>query len=259
MKLILLGPVGSGKGTQAGLISTRFGLPHISTGEIFRTNIKNNTELGKIADKVEEKAYLYAKMSEEELRKEKLKQKYEELAKRKREKEEKQIALINERQEKEKKLRKEKEDARKERKEKALLIKKAQEESKLKEKKERKTFKEKASDWYNNLSIVKDAKNRRELQRQTLLIDFEGADAVRSEEKIMYKYVAKNKETGKVKHVGFSYHDNYVSFCEIIDTYSWDMCLVQYNLIDEDVQVTSEGIKYADEVIRRKEGKTSAK
>ena len=49
MKLILLGPVGSGKGTQAGLISTRFGLPHISTGEIFRTNIKNNTELGKIA------------------------------------------------------------------------------------------------------------------------------------------------------------------------------------------------------------------
>ena len=49
MKLILLGPVGSGKGTQAGLISARFGLPHISTGEIFRTNIKNNTELGKIA------------------------------------------------------------------------------------------------------------------------------------------------------------------------------------------------------------------
>ncbi|MBE5736714.1 MAG: adenylate kinase [Clostridiales bacterium] len=49
MRLILLGPVGSGKGTQAGLISARFGLPHISTGEIFRTNIKNNTELGKQA------------------------------------------------------------------------------------------------------------------------------------------------------------------------------------------------------------------
>ena len=49
MRLILLGPVGSGKGTQAGLISARFGLPHISTGEIFRTNIKNNTELGQIA------------------------------------------------------------------------------------------------------------------------------------------------------------------------------------------------------------------
>ena len=49
MKLILLGPVGSGKGTQAGLISERYNLPHISTGEIFRTNIQNETELGKIA------------------------------------------------------------------------------------------------------------------------------------------------------------------------------------------------------------------
>ena len=49
MRLILLGPVGSGKGTQAGLISERYNLPHISTGEIFRTNIKNETELGKIA------------------------------------------------------------------------------------------------------------------------------------------------------------------------------------------------------------------
>ena len=58
MKLILLGPVGSGKGTQAGLISTRFGLPHISTGEIFRSNIKNNTELGKIAKEYIDKGEL---------------------------------------------------------------------------------------------------------------------------------------------------------------------------------------------------------
>ena len=49
MKLILLGPVGSGKGTQAGLISEKYGIPSISTGEIFRSNIKNETELGKIA------------------------------------------------------------------------------------------------------------------------------------------------------------------------------------------------------------------
>lgn len=49
MRLILLGPVGSGKGTQAALISERYGLPHISTGEIFRTNIKNETPLGLIA------------------------------------------------------------------------------------------------------------------------------------------------------------------------------------------------------------------
>ena len=48
MKLILLGPVGSGKGTQAGLIAKEYNIPAISTGEIFRTNIKNNTELGQM-------------------------------------------------------------------------------------------------------------------------------------------------------------------------------------------------------------------
>lgn len=144
------------------------------------------------------------KAKKEELRKEKLKQKYEEQAKKKHAKEEKEIALINEKREKEKKIKKEKEEARKERKEKALLIRKAQEESKQKARSERKTFKEKIDDWYNNLSFVKDAKNRKELQRQTLLIDFEGADAVRSEEKIMYKYVAKNKETGKVENGMFA-------------------------------------------------------
>ena len=58
MKLILLGPVGSGKGTQAGLISARYGMPHISTGEIFRTNIKNETELGKIAKEYIDKGEL---------------------------------------------------------------------------------------------------------------------------------------------------------------------------------------------------------
>ena len=46
MRLVLLGPVGSGKGTQAKLISERYNVPHISTGEIFRWNIQNNTELG---------------------------------------------------------------------------------------------------------------------------------------------------------------------------------------------------------------------
>ena len=51
MRLVLLGPVGSGKGTQAKLISERYGVPHISTGEIFRWNIQNNTELGKQAKK----------------------------------------------------------------------------------------------------------------------------------------------------------------------------------------------------------------
>lgn len=49
MKLIMLGAPGAGKGTQAKMIAEKFGIPHISTGDIFRANIKNNTELGKKA------------------------------------------------------------------------------------------------------------------------------------------------------------------------------------------------------------------
>lgn len=51
MRLILLGPPGAGKGTQASAIVEKFNIPHISTGDIFRANIKEKTELGK---KVEE-------------------------------------------------------------------------------------------------------------------------------------------------------------------------------------------------------------
>jgi adenylate kinase len=53
MRVILLGPPGAGKGTQAAVIVNEFGIPHISTGDIFRYNIKQGTELGK-----EAKAYM---------------------------------------------------------------------------------------------------------------------------------------------------------------------------------------------------------
>ncbi len=46
MNLVILGPPGAGKGTQSGRIAAHFGIPPISTGEIFRTHIKNDTELG---------------------------------------------------------------------------------------------------------------------------------------------------------------------------------------------------------------------
>ncbi len=46
MKIVMLGAPGAGKGTQAMMISEKYGLPHISTGDIFRANIKNGTELG---------------------------------------------------------------------------------------------------------------------------------------------------------------------------------------------------------------------
>ena len=46
MKIIMLGAPGAGKGTQAKRIAEKYGIPHISTGDIFRANIKNQTELG---------------------------------------------------------------------------------------------------------------------------------------------------------------------------------------------------------------------
>lgn len=49
MKIVMLGAPGAGKGTQAKRIAEKYQLPHISTGDIFRANIKNGTELGKKA------------------------------------------------------------------------------------------------------------------------------------------------------------------------------------------------------------------
>ncbi len=51
MKIIMLGAPGAGKGTQAKMIAEKYAIPHVSTGDIFRANIKNGTELGKEAKK----------------------------------------------------------------------------------------------------------------------------------------------------------------------------------------------------------------
>lgn len=53
MKIVMLGAPGAGKGTQAKMIAAEYGIPHISTGDIFRANIKEGTELG-----VKAKAYM---------------------------------------------------------------------------------------------------------------------------------------------------------------------------------------------------------
>ena len=47
--IVILGPPGVGKGTQAKILSERTGLAHISSGDLFRENLKNQTELGKLA------------------------------------------------------------------------------------------------------------------------------------------------------------------------------------------------------------------
>ncbi|MET7436869.1 adenylate kinase [Streptomyces sp. NPDC004082] len=49
MRIVLVGPPGAGKGTQAAFLATNLSIPHISTGDLFRANISRQTELGKLA------------------------------------------------------------------------------------------------------------------------------------------------------------------------------------------------------------------
>ena len=75
MNLILLGPPGAGKGTQAAMIVEKYNIPHISTGDIFRENIKNGTKLGKKAKAYMDKGELVPdslviEIAEDRLRKE---------------------------------------------------------------------------------------------------------------------------------------------------------------------------------------------
>lgn len=58
MRLVLLGPPGAGKGTQASVITAKYDIPHISTGEILRANIKEKTELGEKAKEYMDKGLL---------------------------------------------------------------------------------------------------------------------------------------------------------------------------------------------------------
>ena len=58
MKIIMLGAPGAGKGTQAKMIAAKYGIQHISTGDIFRANIKNGTELGAKAKQYMDKGEL---------------------------------------------------------------------------------------------------------------------------------------------------------------------------------------------------------
>ena len=58
MKIILLGAPGAGKGTQAKRLAEKYEIPHISTGDIFRANIKNSTPIGVVAKSYIDKGQL---------------------------------------------------------------------------------------------------------------------------------------------------------------------------------------------------------
>ena len=59
------------------------------------------------------------------------------------------------------------------------------------------------------------------------------------------KWLEDKKKSGQIKQVGFSYHGNSDMFCKLIDSYDWDICLIQYNYLDENSQAGKTGLHYA--------------
>ena len=61
------------------------------------------------------------------------------------------------------------------------------------------------------------------------------------------KWIEEKKASGAIRNIGFSYHGKSDMFCKIIDAYDWDMCLIQYNYMDEHTQAGRKGLSFASE------------
>lgn len=59
------------------------------------------------------------------------------------------------------------------------------------------------------------------------------------------EWIAEKKASGQIKNIGFSYHGNTKAFKQVLDAYDWDMCMIQYNYMDEHSQAGREGVEAA--------------
>ena len=59
------------------------------------------------------------------------------------------------------------------------------------------------------------------------------------------EWLKEKKACGQIRQVGFSYHGNTDMFCKLVDSYNWDLCMIQYNYMDEHSQAGVRGLKYA--------------
>jgi predicted aldo/keto reductase-like oxidoreductase len=61
------------------------------------------------------------------------------------------------------------------------------------------------------------------------------------------EWIAQKLQSGQIRHIGFSYHGNTNMFCQLVDAYPWDFCMIQYNYLDEHSQAGKRGLLYASQ------------